>query len=143
VTPEAMLDARELRKAFLNLILNALEALGGQGNLTVTTQCATDRKSISIAIDDDGPGMNEETLTRLFDLFFTTKPEGTGLGMAIARSVVDLHGGELTVQSALGHGTRVRSRLPLGGPTAGAGARSNARPFPLSPARPRSSMACA
>ena len=67
--------------------------------------------------------MNEETLTRLFDLFFTTKPEGTGLGMAIARSVIDLHGGELTVQSAPGHGTRVRIRLPLGasGP-AGVGA---------------------
>ncbi len=120
--PEAMLDARELRKAFLNLILNALEALGGQGRLSITTQCAADRKSITIAIDDDGPGMNEETLTRLFDLFFTTKPEGTGLGMAIARSVVDLHGGELTVQSALGNGTRVRIRLPLGTPSAGAGA---------------------
>ena len=66
--------------------------------------------------------MNEETLTRLFDLFFTTKPEGTGLGMAIARSVVDLHGGELTVQSALGNGTRVRIRLPFGTPSAGAGA---------------------
>src|SRR5437879_2026157 len=120
--PDAMLDARELRKAFLNLILNALEALGGQGRLSITTQCAADRKSITIAIDDDGPGMNEETLTRLFDLFFTTKPEGTGLGMAIARSVVDLHGGELTVQSALGNGTRVRIRLPFGTPSAGAGA---------------------
>src|SRR2546428_1287551 len=120
--PDAMLDARELRKAFLNLILNALEALGGQGCLTVTTQCAADRKSITIALDDDGPGMNEETLSRLFDLFVTTKPAGTGLGMAIARSVVDLHGGELTVQSALGQGTRVRIRLPLGGPPAGAGA---------------------
>src|SRR2546427_267636 len=120
--PEPMLDARELRKAFLNLILNALEALGGQGRLSITTQCAADRKSITIAIDDDGPGMNEETLTRLFDLFFTTKPEGTGLGMAIARSVVDLHGGELTVQSALGNGTRVRIRLPFGTPSAGAGA---------------------
>ena len=64
--------------------------------------------------------MSEETLARAFDLFFTTKPEGTGLGMAIARSVIDRHGGELTLQSAPGHGTRVRIRLPVG-PAAGPG----------------------
>ena len=58
--------------------------------------------------------MSDETLSRAFDLFFTTKPDGTGLGMALARSVIDLHGGRLDVQSALGRGTRVRVRLPAG-----------------------------
>jgi two-component system sensor histidine kinase AtoS len=57
--------------------------------------------------------MSEETVSRMFDLFFTTKPQGTGLGMAIARSVIDLHGGELSIHSVLGLGTRVTARLPI------------------------------
>ena len=68
---------------------------------------------ITIKIHDQGVGMSEETLSRMYDLFFTTKPQGTGLGMALARSVINLHGGELGVHSALGKGTRVTIRLPL------------------------------
>jgi signal transduction histidine kinase len=109
----AMLDARELRKAFLNLILNGLESLAPGGRLTVTTVWMPDSKSLTVTVEDTGAGMSEETLARIFDLFFTTKAQGTGLGMAIARSVVDLHGGELTVHSVQGQGTRVVARLPL------------------------------
>jgi signal transduction histidine kinase len=110
---QAMLDARELRKAFLNLILNGLESLAPGGRLTVTTVWAPDNKTLTVSFEDTGAGMSEETLARIFDLFFTTKPQGTGLGMAISRSVVDLHGGELTVHSVQGQGTRVVARLPL------------------------------
>ena len=116
--PEVPLDARELRKAFLNLILNGLEALEGRGRLTVSTTYTADADTVTVAIDDTGQGMTDDTLTRIFDLFFTTKAEGTGLGMAIAKSVIDLHGGELTVQSAPGRGTRVRVRLPTRSATA-------------------------
>ncbi|MGH7324067.1 MAG: response regulator [Candidatus Rokuibacteriota bacterium] len=119
--PEAYVDARELRKAFLNLILNGLEALGGRGRLRVGTLYTPDSRMITIAIDDTGCGMSDETLARAFDLFFTTKPDGTGLGMAIARSVIDRHGGELTIQSTFGHGTHARVRLPVGTPPAPAG----------------------
>jgi two-component system sensor histidine kinase HydH len=111
--PEAQLDARELRKAFLNLILNALEALEGGGRLTVTTAYSRATGSVTVTIEDTGPGMTEETLARAFDLFFTTKADGTGLGMSIARSVINLHAGELTVSSRLGHGTRVEAQLPI------------------------------
>ena len=111
--PTAQVDARELRKAFLNLILNALEALEGGGRLTVATAYSAATASVTVTIEDTGPGMTEETLSRAFDLFFTTKPDGTGLGMSIARSVINLHAGELTVSSRLGHGTRVEARLPL------------------------------
>ena len=111
--PEAMLDSRELRKAFLNLVLNGLESLREGGKLTVTTAYATDTRSATVVVEDTGHGMSDETLSRIFDLFFTTKPQGTGLGMALARSVIDLHGGELTVHSALGKGTKVTIRLPL------------------------------
>jgi signal transduction histidine kinase len=111
--PEARLDARELKKAFLNLILNALEALEGTGRLTVATAYSAAAGTVTVTIEDTGPGMTEETLARAFDLFFTTKPDGTGLGMSIARSVINLHAGELTVSSRVGHGTRVEARLPL------------------------------
>src|SRR2546430_1205769 len=115
--PEALLlDPRELRKAFLNLIVNAFEALDGSGRLTLTTSYAADSGMIAVMIEDTGVGMSDETISRAFDLFYTTKPDGTGLGMSIARSVVQLHGGELSLQSRLGHGTRVQVRLPVVAP---------------------------
>ena len=113
---EAPLDARELRKAFLNLILNAFEALAAGGRLTVTTALAPDTGTLAVTIEDTGAGMTDEVLARAFDPFFTTKTEGTGLGMSIARSVVDLHGGTLTVQSRVGQGTDVRIKLPVSRP---------------------------
>ena len=111
-----MLDPRELRKAFLNLIVNAFEALDGSGRLTLATSYAADSGMITVTIEDTGAGMSDETISRAFDLFYTTKPDGTGLGMSIARSVVQLHGGELSVQSRLGQGTRVQVRLPVVAP---------------------------
>jgi signal transduction histidine kinase/CheY-like chemotaxis protein len=111
--PLAPVDVRELRKAFLNLILNGLEALGADGTLAVATSYAPAARTITVTLDDTGVGMSEETLARIFDLFFTTKPEGTGLGMAMARSVVTRHGGELTLNSEVGRGTRVIVRLPI------------------------------
>jgi signal transduction histidine kinase/DNA-binding response OmpR family regulator len=111
--PDAPLDARELRKAFLNLVINGLESLREGGRLSVSTSYAPETRVLTIVIEDTGHGMSEETLSRIFDLFFTTKPQGTGLGMALARSVIDLHGGELLVHSALGKGTRITIRLPL------------------------------
>jgi two-component system, NtrC family, sensor histidine kinase HydH len=111
--PDALLDAKEMRKAFLNLILNGMEALAPGGRLTVTTAYAADTKTITVVVEDTGAGMTEETLSRMFDMFFTTKVQGTGLGMAIVRSVIDLHGGELLVHSTVGEGTRFTVRLPV------------------------------
>jgi signal transduction histidine kinase len=110
--PEVWADARQLRKACLNVILNGLESLAPGGRLTVATAHAAQAKTVTLTIEDTGCGMSEETLARAFDFFFTTKPEGTGLGMAIARAVVDAHGGDLSVRSAPGEGTRVRVTLP-------------------------------
>jgi signal transduction histidine kinase len=111
--PEALLDARELRKAFLNLVLNGVEALTAGGRLTVATAYAAELRTLTVTIEDTGAGMSEETLSRMFDLFFTTKPQGTGLGMALARSVIDLHAGALAITSTPGKGTRVTVRLPI------------------------------
>jgi signal transduction histidine kinase len=85
------------------------------GCLTVSTTYAPEAGTVTVVVEDTGRGMSEETLSRAFDLFFTTKPDGTGLGMAQVRSVVDLHGGALEVHSATGKGTRVRIRLPVAG----------------------------
>ncbi len=112
--PDVQVDPRELRKALLNLLLNGLEALPPRGRLTVRTAYDAASQTVTLVIEDTGAGMAEEVLARAFDLFFTTKPEGTGLGMAITRSVIDLHGGTLDVQSAPGRGTRVQVRLPIG-----------------------------
>ena len=111
--PEAAIDGREMRKAFLNLILNGLEALDAGGRFTLTTAYAAPARTITVTLDDTGSGMSDATLARVFDLFFTTKPEGTGLGMAMARSVITRHGGQLAINSEVGQGTRVMVRLPI------------------------------
>jgi signal transduction histidine kinase len=117
--PEVEADGRELRKALLNLLVNAVEAVEGDGRVTVSTEYAPATGMVTVSIEDTGVGMSEETLSRAFDLFFTTKPEGTGLGMAVVRSVIDRHGGQLDLQSAPGRGTRVRARLPVRAPRGG------------------------
>ena len=109
--PQASLDGRALRKVFLNLILNGLDAIGSEGVLTVCSRFHAG--AIEVLVEDTGCGMSREVLSRVFDLFFTTKPNGTGLGMGIARSVVDQHGGQISVDSTPGKGTRVRVRLPI------------------------------
>jgi signal transduction histidine kinase len=81
--------------------------------MAVTTSWAASARTITVTLDDTGAGMSEETLARIFDLFFTTKPEGTGLGMALARSVIARHGGQLAITSEVGQGTRVIVRLPI------------------------------
>jgi len=113
--PPAALDPREIRKVFLNLIVNALEAMSGGGTLTLRTRSA-ERGFVEVAVEDTGCGMSEETRARTFDLFFTTKDSGTGLGMAIARTVVEQHGGRVDIQSQIGRGTQVRILLPVVAP---------------------------
>ncbi|TMA39594.1 MAG: response regulator [Deltaproteobacteria bacterium] len=107
-------DARELKKVYLNLLVNALDAMEPHGTLTVRSRSAGEN-GLEVSVEDTGCGMDAETRARMFDLFFTTKANGTGLGMAIARSVVDRHGGRLAVDSEPGRGTRIRIELPLRG----------------------------
>lgn len=113
--PQAALDPREIRKVFLNLIVNALEAMEAGGTLTLRTRRA-ERGFVEATVEDTGCGMTEETRTRAFDLFFTTKDSGTGLGMAIVRTVVEQHRGRMDIRSQLGRGTQVRVLLPLEAP---------------------------
>jgi PAS domain S-box-containing protein len=124
VLPEVICNVGELNQVFLNLIVNAAQAIreSGQdaatGRITITSERCGDQVMVSIA--DNGCGIAQENVEKIFDLFFTTKPVGvgTGQGLAIARSiVVEKHGGAIDVQSALGTGTRFTVRLPISGRT--------------------------
>ena len=106
-------DPTQIGQLLMNLVLNAQDAIAGQGSVRVTT--AGEQQTVKITVQDDGEGMSEETQTRIFEPFFTTKSSerGTGLGLAVCFSIVQAHGGEISVQSALGGGTTFLIRLPM------------------------------
>jgi signal transduction histidine kinase len=103
---------RELERVFLNLIVNAAQAIDGNGTIRLRT--ARREGVVEIAIADDGAGIAPGLVGRIFDPFFTTKPvgEGTGLGLSISHEIVRRHGGSIDVSSELGRGTEFRIRLP-------------------------------
>jgi signal transduction histidine kinase len=103
-------DPRRLREALLNLISNALEATPPGGEVTVEVRDAAGEAEV--VVRDTGRGMPAEVLRRVGTPFFTTREEGTGLGVVLARSVIALHGGSLRYESEPGKGTTVRATLP-------------------------------
>lgn len=111
--PAGRYDEGELRKAFINFLINALDASEEGAALFVEVARMPDLEAVRIVIRDQGHGMDEQTLRRLFEPFFTTKSHGTGLGMAIARRILELHNGRLEVASEVGVGTTVTATLPL------------------------------
>jgi PAS domain S-box-containing protein len=109
----AAVDGQKLRQVFTNVMRNALEAIEPRrvgGRVEVNLFVEGDRATVEVI--DDGIGIAPEARDRIFQPFFTTKPSGTGLGMSIVKKIVDLHGGDVTVDSAPGRGTRVRISLP-------------------------------
>ncbi len=102
--PELLVDPDRLTQCFLNLYLNALQAMESGGRLTIAGS-VKDREWAVIEIQDNGPGINPENLTKIFDPYFTTKPNGAGLGLAIVHKIIEAHQGEITVRSTPGEGT--------------------------------------
>lgn len=107
-------DRDLLENALKNLVANAFEAMPAGGTLTVRTARAAlaEGDGVVVSIEDTGVGMDARTLERALETFYTTKPRGSGLGLAFARRVADAHGGELVLTSAPGRGTIARVRLP-------------------------------
>jgi signal transduction histidine kinase len=105
-------DADQLTQVLINLAGNAIDAMGAEGTLTVRTTLLDD--TLELAITDTGTGMDEEQVNRIFEPFYTTKPEGkgTGLGLSVTLGILKSHGGSVAVDSALGRGTTMRVRLP-------------------------------
>ena len=110
--PPGFYDVTELKKLFLNLIINAVEASEAQDSIEVRTRL-NGNQDVLIEIEDHGSGMDAETRKRLFEPFYTTKEKGTGLGMAIAKQIAELHSGDLSVTSRAGTGTTATVRLPV------------------------------
>ena len=109
--PQIKGDEQMLRRAFMNLIVNACQAMPNGGRVTVTTEAETDAY-LKVTISDSGVGIPREDVERIFKMYYTTKPEGTGIGLALVRRVVDLHHGSIEIRSTVGQGTNVIVRLP-------------------------------
>ncbi|HSY74097.1 MAG TPA: ATP-binding protein [Dongiaceae bacterium] len=108
-------DEYQLQQAFMNLLFNAIEAMGMSGELTVTTEIASDAngaRQLQIKVQDTGVGISPENLGRLFEPFFTTKKNGTGLGLAISQRIVNEHGGQISAQSESNKGSTFSILLP-------------------------------
>lgn len=108
-------DYAQIEQVLLALLSNAVEAMPGGGRITVTGSVADDARHLRLEIVDTGPGIGPEQLARVFNLFFTTKSSGTGLGLAVAKKIVERHGGTIKVESTVGQGTRFVIELPVGG----------------------------
>ncbi len=115
-------DAAQLTQVFLNLVKNATESLQGRGRLVVATRLETAfhvrglagrRHYLSVTIADDGPGVAADDRDRLFSPFFTTKPRGSGLGLATCHRIVSEHGGTIVYEPRPGGGATFRVRLPI------------------------------
>ncbi|AJE02753.1 cache domain-containing protein [Geobacter pickeringii] len=111
--PEIGGDGDQLRQVFTNLILNAIQAMKEGGALTVTTSFDEAAGTCTASVSDTGCGIPPENLKRIFSPFFTTKGEGTGLGLSVSYGIIKDHGGNIAVASEVGHGTTFRVVLPL------------------------------
>jgi PAS domain S-box-containing protein len=116
--PHVTGDENELKQLFMNFILNSLEAIQEKGNVWIKIKSPFDSK-VNIEVADDGPGIPPEQLGKIFQPFFTSKKNGTGLGLATCKRIVSNHGGLIQVQSKPGKGTRfiidlaLNSRVPM------------------------------
>ncbi len=112
--PSIVIDPSQVQRVFINMIVNAAEAMNGNGKLSITTKQDTVRGCIEITFSDTGSGISEEDLEKIFDPFFTTKEtgHGVGLGLAISYGIIKEHNGTISVESEVGKGTTFIVRLP-------------------------------
>jgi two-component system NtrC family sensor kinase len=109
--PFVRADFGQLRQSFVNIALNACEAMATGGTLTVTARLVG--TNVEVRVRDTGPGILPDVLPRILDPFFTTKEKGTGLGLSVVDGIIDRHGGSLSIDSQVGEGTTVVVQLPV------------------------------
>ena len=111
-------DRIQLQQVILNLIINAIEAMSGveAGPRELLIRSVTDEsQDVMVAVRDSGPGLDPESLNHLFTAFYTTKPQGLGMGLPISRSIIEAHGGRLWATANAPHGAVFQFTLPTGG----------------------------
>jgi len=109
--PSVLLDREAFRGALLNLVLNAKQAMPDGGQLVARTNAI--KGTVALVLIDTGCGMDQQTAAQMFDAFFSTKPGGSGLGLPTTSKIIEAHGGQIHVQSEVGHGTQFTIELPV------------------------------
>jgi len=111
--PEILIDENQMEQIFVNLLLNAIQAIEEGGTVTIRSDVSPDRKSVTIDISDTGCGIPPENMSKIFEPFFSTKAKGTGLGLAVTYGIVQKHGGHIYAFSQPNRGTRFIVELPI------------------------------
>jgi signal transduction histidine kinase len=120
--PKVWIDKEQMKQVFMNLILNAIQAMKDGGSIVISTRISARnndeliKEYVQVDIRDTGVGIPEENLEHIFDPFFTSKDEGSGLGLAVSHQIVQEHGGFVTVESTVGKGTAFFVHVPVGKP---------------------------
>jgi signal transduction histidine kinase len=107
------MDPNQIHQVFLNLLLNAVEAIRENGMITVRTYVDHDNNNIVVTVEDTGCGICQEDLPRIFEPFYSTKAKGTGLGLAVTYGIIKNHEGELKVFSRQEQGTQFVVEIPI------------------------------
>jgi signal transduction histidine kinase len=110
--PDIMADRVQLQQVFMNLMLNAIEAMKDSGGELVVKSHLQDGQ-LQFAVSDTGVGLQKEKMEQIFSAFFTTKPQGSGMGLAISRSILESHGGRLWAAANGGRGATFHFTLPI------------------------------
>jgi two-component system NtrC family sensor kinase len=111
--PKLLIDENQIQQVLINLLLNAIQAIGEQGVITIRTGLSPNHKFVTVEVSDSGCGILPEHLSKIFDPFFSTKPKGTGLGLAVTFGIVQKHGGQIHVESQPGLGTGIFLNFPV------------------------------
>ena len=109
--PEISGDADMLYQAFLNILINAMQAMPGGGNIRIST--VSNKDAVEIRFDNDGDPIDPENIERIWEPFFTTKDTGTGLGLGMVKNIVEAHRGEIRIENQSDEGVRVEVTLPV------------------------------
>ncbi|MGE5218267.1 MAG: ATP-binding protein [Chloroflexota bacterium] len=121
--PKVWIDREQMKQVFMNLILNAIQAMQAGGSINISTRAISragtepSGEFVQVEVRDTGVGIPEDNLQHIFDPFFTSKEEGSGLGLAVSHQIVQEHGGFVTVESKVGKGTAFFVHIPVGKPS--------------------------
>jgi len=111
--PLLVMDFNQICQVLMNFIINSIEAMPGGGKLRIETSCSEEPHGLVVKVSDTGDGILEEDMGRVFDPFFTRKPEGTGMGLSISRQILEKHGALIELESKPGEGTMFRVVFPI------------------------------